>query len=809
MPTTHPLNRRVLAALLLFALTLYPADAAKAQKGPELGYVFPPAVEAGASTQVKLGGYDLTPDMQFFLHSDQARLQVDGALGRFHVPPPPYWFGEKARQTAFPIPREFPATVSVDSDCPPGLLRWQVANANGASETGVLFVSDIPEVLEQRRREEPQRIEQMPIGVSGRISKIAEIDRYTVSTPREGPLTVQLFARTLGADWHGVLRVRDDSGSVIVDHADTEGRDATLTFHAKADREYTVELHDVDFRGNQAFVYRLAFRPGPHVIAAIPAAGQKGQKQRVTFIGPGLASGQPKLETITREVTFPADSRPVLDYRLETDFGGAGSIRFPLSDHAELTGPVDQTKPLAAPLGWTARMPAAAAVRFPLKVSQGTRYQLAAQSRALGGQLDLSLTVEDATGKVLASHDDLPTSPDSQLEFTAKTEQPVTCVVRDLSGRGGRLDSTFRFSFTTAEEGFQVSAPQRINLPLGGKANWKVSVQRLGGFAGALKLKLDGLPAGVTAPDEISIPAKKNQTTIALQCAPDALVVAAPIRLTAQVEEEGKPPGETVVVRFPADGNLAARSDETNMTEQAVLAITMKPAFTVQLIDKNRQRAVHRGSTYPAPFIVKREEGFDGPIRLIMASKQGRHRQGITAPITEVRGERVFFPCHMPEWLETDRTTRMVVLGVGEQLDPHGHVRHITQPGDARITMILEGALLRVAHEAKEPTVALGESLKIPIRIARSAKLQETVSIQLQPPSEIADLVALQTSPLTLTPGEDQAELVITARSDRRLLGQWPLTIVANCLEDGQWLVKSQTLVDVQFVSPETTTSSE
>ena len=62
-----------------------------AQKAPELGYVFPPAVRAGTKTAVQLGGYDFTPDMQFFVHDDRVTLSVLGPPGEFIIPKPPYW----------------------------------------------------------------------------------------------------------------------------------------------------------------------------------------------------------------------------------------------------------------------------------------------------------------------------------------------------------------------------------------------------------------------------------------------------------------------------------------------------------------------------------------------------------------------------------------------------------------------------------------------------------------------------------------------------------------------------------------------
>ena len=52
-------------------------------QSPDLGYVFPPFVERGKSTEVALGGYDFTPDMQFLVHGDEIALETDGGVGRF------------------------------------------------------------------------------------------------------------------------------------------------------------------------------------------------------------------------------------------------------------------------------------------------------------------------------------------------------------------------------------------------------------------------------------------------------------------------------------------------------------------------------------------------------------------------------------------------------------------------------------------------------------------------------------------------------------------------------------------------------
>ena len=182
-----------------------------------------------------------------------------------------------------------------------------------------------------------------------------------------------------------------------------------------------------------------------------------------------------------------------------------------------------------------------------------------------------------------------------------------------------------------------------------------------------------------------------------------------------------------------------------------------------------------------------------------MQATQSRHRMGIRGPTVEVPDgvTSVSYPCMMPEWLTTDRTTRMAVVGFGEVVDPQGNVRHVGAASDARITMILEGALLKIGHQARELSVAPGESFQVPITINRSSKLPGPVTIDLELAGPLADLVTLK--PVVLEEGVSSINLQVQARADSRLQGIIPITVRATALQDDRWLVKSLVDVDVEF----------
>src|SRR6266511_909842 len=150
----HFAMRSLLATLTLLALT----PAAFAQKAPEAGYVYPPSGKVGTTIPVVLGVYDATPDMQFFVHDPRVKLEASGPPGELLLPPPPYWFGQKAFSGALPVAREVPAKFTIPAGFPPGPIRWQVANASGISAAGTFMVTEGTDVAEDEKAKEPQKL---------------------------------------------------------------------------------------------------------------------------------------------------------------------------------------------------------------------------------------------------------------------------------------------------------------------------------------------------------------------------------------------------------------------------------------------------------------------------------------------------------------------------------------------------------------------------------------------------------------------------------------------------------------------------
>ena len=755
-----------------------------AQLAPEIGYVFPSGTQAGTTIEVVIGGYDWTPDMQLLVNDPRVTLELIGAPTSVLITEPPYWFGAKGRGYAWPLPREFKARLSVPSDVPSGLIQWQAANANGVSPVSVIQIGRMPEVREGAKQDVPQVLSQLPVTVSGQIRRIEEVDRYKIRPEQTGPITIELFARrlvspTLPMSLHGMLQVCDDAGHRIVDLSGTEGLDLSTTFRAEANRDYVISLHDVDFAGDRSYVYRLVITPGPRVVAAYPSAGRRGEARSVEFVGFGLATGSANLESVTKEIAFPADPAATeFDYVLETPFGRSNPYRFVLSNINEFVeGAVPENPEL--PLGVTGSLDVRfGSDRHAVVMKKGEIWQIAAQSRASGTPLDLDLSILGSSGKEVASADDTSNSMDADLLFTVPEDGRYDVVVTDHSGHSGGRDACYRLSFERVEEDFTINLPDLLSVPLGSQAKLPISVTRRGGFKGPIQLSFVGLPAGLTVAENLVIPENKNDVSIDVRFAADEATTASRVSGTARATLNG--------------------AEVTRPLKSLVMAGIMKPRIKITPQGLDDVSKVHRGSTRLFPLLIDRLEGFAGEIRLEMTSKQQRHRQGLASDelIVPADATRFDYPIFVPEHMETTKTSRMILNGAVTVPDPKGNVRTLLQRLELRLGILPEGALMKLTHTPAEYRARIGSELSVPLTVSRVPEFREQLRIELVAGEGQEGLIVGE--PVSLSSDESRCSLVIRFSDDVQLIGDQSLLIRASGLQEGKWLVKSETRLNVE-----------
>jgi hypothetical protein len=339
-------------------------------------------------------------------------------------------------------------------------------------------------------------------------------------------------------------------------------------------------------------------------------------------------------------------------------------------------------------------------------------------------------------------------------------------------------------------------AAPRASVPLGGKFDLAVKALRKGGFKGPIVLKINGLPEGVTAPADLVITEGKNDLTVPLKAAADAGTGASLVTI-----EGAATIGAATVLRSArasATVHLITRDSEENLLPSFLLAVTMKPRFKGRPVDQDTGRKAPRGSTFPAEIIIQRLDGFNGEITLQMAAQQSYQVQGITGGdvIVPPDIERTIYPCYMPEWLESTRTSRMGIIAVSKVADPKGKARYLVSDIAGFVTMTMAGALLKISAEAGDLTTPRGEPFDVRIKLARVSKLTEPVRVELVTPKALEG--QLKAAPLVCNVGQDS--VVLRVHPDAKLDGVHTISVRATALQDGRYPVISETPVVVEFL---------
>jgi hypothetical protein len=585
--------------------------------------------------------------------------------------------------------------------------------------------------------------------------------------------------RRLNAPWNGLLRVHDPGGKLMVDQADTEGRDLAATFIAQSGVKYQVSLHDLDYAGDRSYVYRLAITPGPRVLAAYPAAGKPGETKEVEFLGLGLATGANQIETVKKGVAFPAIANATsFDFVVETPSGKSSPFALGLSQLPELVkaaGLQEMALP-QLPTAVTASIASRfGSDRYALTLKKDEKWQFTAQARAIGSPLDLDLVLLDAMGKEVARSDDMPGTTDPQLHFTVAADGAYTLVVTDWNGASGGRDANYRLAVEPQVEDFAVTVPTQLAIPIGTAAKLPLKIERQAGFKAPIAVTVAGLPAGITVPPDLKLAEGAVDLAIDLTTAADAAATAG-------------------LVTFTATSTINGQA-VTRTSTPVLIATIMKPRVKLTPEGLDDVRKVHRGSTYLAPVFVDRLEGYQGEVVLEMTAKQQRHRQGMasgefTVPAAD---RRVEYPIFVPEWMETTKTSRMILNGAVKVPDPKGNVRTLLSRMELRIGVLPEGALMKLGHVEKEITAQPGSEIKIPLTLSRATELKEDVRIELVPPSLPAGL--LVADPVAAKSDATSAALTLRLANDPQLAGEHTVTFRATALKDGKWPVVSETSV--------------
>jgi hypothetical protein len=216
---------------------------------------------------------------------------------------------------------------------------------------------------------------------------------------------------------------------------------------------------------------------------------------------------------------------------------------------------------------------------FTAKEKQVIRLEVLA--RRIGSRLDAVLRVLDSAGKELAKNDDA-IAQDSRLLFTAPTAGTYYAEVTSVSGRG---DDDFRYLLEIGDPlpaGFSLTvAPDNPTAPAGAAVPVTVTASR-SGYNGEISLRVEGLPAGVSASPAV-IPAGKNSTLLTLSAPSGASPAFGSIRIVGTAKIDDRTVEAVAQPEELYQPPLTNQPDQrrTRPTELFIAAVGAPPRFTL------------------------------------------------------------------------------------------------------------------------------------------------------------------------------------------------------------------------------------
>lgn len=423
--------------------------------------------------------------------------------------------------------------VTIADDAEPGAREIRLIGSRGLTNPMVFHVGQLPEhvrkpmgvspfqvlgkeALAQRKRpeEEAEMTIDLPCIVNGQIAS-GERNSYRFTATKGQQLVFAAKARELVpyiADavpgwFQPVMQIQDSQGRELAYADDFRFKpDPTLVFQVPKDGEYVLTVTDAIYRGREDFVYRVTIGQLPLITSVFPLGGKLAANWDVNMDGWNLdgvdllmpgKDANPSTHYLqgrkdgyaTNQVPWKIDTLPeIVEQEPNDSPSQAQVIELPVI----INGRVDR---------------AGDGDVFQFECSAGDAVVAEIFARRIDSPLDSIIRVTDEAGKILTLNDDsLDASSglnthhaDSYLSGKAPADGKYFVHLRDTAGQGGEAYG-YRLRISPPRPDFALRVvPSSINIRGKSAGPATVYVIRRDGFAGPVRVNVQGLPDGLTA----------------------------------------------------------------------------------------------------------------------------------------------------------------------------------------------------------------------------------------------------------------------------------------------------------------------
>jgi hypothetical protein len=350
--------------------------------------------------------------------------------------------------------------------------------------------------------------------------------------------------------------------------------------------------------------------------------------------------------------------------------------------------------------------------------------------------------------------------------------------------------------------------PDGATILQGGSQSLTVFATRRDGFAGEIRLSVEGLPAGVSCPAQ-SIAAGARQTQLVLTAAADAPATVAGIRVKGKamisgrrVEHEARPAG----VVWPPMQAGQVQPLLTRLDRSLVLAV--RPGAPYALVPTLEKPAVLQGGKADLKLKVT---------RLWPDAKAPLSVQGLAADL--VPG--LTLNNNQPVTIAADKSDGSIPVAIGAGVAPgkynlvlrtSGNIPfnkdpaakqkqpiNVVQPSAPVMLTVLPKTVGTLAVANSTPAAKAGSRVEVQVRVARLFEYDGDFKVQLVVPANVKGLSADE---VTIPAGRDEAKLVLRIAADAPPGNLSNLIVRATAVLEGNLPVLQETKLGLNILKP-------
>jgi hypothetical protein len=496
--------------------------------------------------------------------------------------------------------------LKIPADVDTGIHTIRIASDGGSSNSLAIAVDRLPQ--------QPfgEKISALPMAVNGQLA--GETILKTEFAGKQGmKIVVDVEARRLGSMMRPVIRLIDSRGTQLAwspPRTALQG-DARCETTLPSDGNYTIQIHDLLYKGPQPGYFRLKVGELQYADRAHPIGVQRGQSATVQPVSTNLPEGP------GMKITGEHLSGQALAIGTSGLFGGTRP-RVVLSTHAEVIevpGNTDSLQDIpAAPVAINGQIYQAGQVdRYRLAVKPGSTLRFDVLAHRYGSAIDGILTILDEQGKQLARNDDRGGNSDPGMDLKIPGNlNHVVVQLQNLNGSGSP-GHVYRIAVEDlGQPDFTITAPaNRLSVPIGATASIKVQVARRG-YNGPIQLSIPGLPEGITL-SGTTIPAGTNVGLVGITAAAGDLHLL-DVQLLGSSED-------SELTRYARSAVTAASRIQPWLRDSLAVSVTETSPITASWTD-DANGSILQGSFYSLPVQVARGDGVAGNIRFRLETTQ-------------------------------------------------------------------------------------------------------------------------------------------------------------------------------------------